>query len=96
MADSNDRLPSTTFEWRKVKIRRPAGGRSRVPRKGVRWRRFPTRDEHQWLTIRVRYSGGPEAWCIVDARGEVNALPGWLALVDLILMINQASPERLA
>lgn len=89
--DGNGRLASTRWEWRRVKIARaPQAPGDRRP-KGGRWRRFIPRDPSQWVTLRVKYTGGPEAWFLVDARGERNPIPGHTALVDLMRDVNQTS-----
>lgn len=88
--ESNVGAGSTTWTWKRVKIRRPAGGQKPAPRKGHRWKRFGQRDPMQWLTIRVKYSGGAEGWVVIDGRGEKNAYPGYTALIDLVGDINQS------
>lgn len=77
---------STTFEWRRVRMRRPAEGHSeRAPKAGRSyfralspwdWRRRP-------LTLRITYRGGAECWFEVAARGGTMRTPGTIALVDL-------------
>lgn len=73
---------STTWQWKRVKMRRPAGGPSSTPPKASsrlsRWRpRSP-------LTITVRYHGGPEAWWCIKARGCEFRFPGHTALHDVM------------
>lgn len=86
----NGRSSSTTYEWRRVRVRRGAAGKSQAPRSGGRWRRFGRRDPHEWITVRLKYTGGPEGWVLVDGRGERNPYPGYTQLLDLVLDINQA------
>lgn len=81
---------STTWAWRRVKISRRPQGTGTAAHQGVRWRRFGRRDPHEWITVRLKYRGGAEAWIVVDGRGETNAYHGATALVDLVLDINQA------
>jgi len=87
---SNTESPSTTWGWKRVKMSRRPQGSGTAARKGVRWKRFGRRDPHQWITVRLKYSGGAEGWVVVDGRGEVNAYHGATALLDLVLDINQA------
>lgn len=51
------------------------------------WRRFPTLDskrQREWMTIRVKYTGGPEAWYLVEARGSTGRFTGVAALHDVM------------
>lgn len=82
--------PSTLFEYKRVRVRRGAAGSSAVRRSRSFWRRFARRDPSEWLTIRVKYRGGPEAWVLVTARGETNAIPGHRQLIDVVMDVNNA------
>lgn len=71
-------------------VSRGAAGSRTVARQGVRWRRFPRRDIEQPISVTLRYGGGGEAWVVVRGRGETNVYPGHVALIDLLLDINNA------
>lgn len=83
------RSPSTTWEWRRVRVTRGAAGRSAAGRKSVRWRRFPRLPREKAVTVRLKYRGGAQAWVVVTARGESNAYPGDVMLYDLLADICQ-------
>lgn len=87
----NTRLESTTWEWRRVKIRRPAGGQTDQPPKASFWRRFPRRDAREPITISMKLRGGPECWIEVHARGSIGRYPGSTALWDVLADINNTA-----
>lgn len=84
---SNTRSQSTTFAWKRVKLRTPPEGQERV-----RAKRGPhglsRRNWCEPLTLTIAYNGGPEAWITVKTRGRVFKRPGWVQLVDLVADIN--------
>lgn len=82
--------PSTTWEWRKVKIRRPPEANEHSRPKGVRWRRFPRRDPRKPITVSLKLRGGPEAWVEVKGRGETNRYPGYVTIAEVLFDINNA------
>lgn len=81
---------STTFAWKRVRVRPAPAGQGDSRPKGGRWRRFPRRDHRDWITVRLKLKLGAEPWVVVDGRGEVNAYHGATQLVDLLLDINQS------
>lgn len=93
--DSNTRLASTTFEWKRVRMRRPAEGHSNSPPKAGRsyfrrlspwdWRRKP-------LTITVKYRGGAQCWFELKARGGTLRVEGAHALVDVVAELANQHP----
>lgn len=87
---ANDRSGSAQWEWRRVMVSRGGAASKAAPRRGTHWRRFTRRDPGEWITVRLKWSGGAEGWVVVAARGEINAIPGHRALADLVLDINQA------
>lgn len=89
MGDSHTRSTSTTWALKVVKIRRPAGGHSDSAPKAHRWRRFPRRDPKDWITLRVKYSGGSSGWVVVQGRGETNVYPADTWLLNVVLDVNQ-------
>ncbi len=89
MPDPDHVFSSTTFEWRRTKIRRPAGGHSGSSPKARRFWALPPRNPREPLTIKVKYRGGPECWYEVHARGQVARYPGWVQLHDVMAEINR-------
>lgn len=87
--DPNTSMPSTTWEFKRVRVRRPPNGQKGSPPKAVRWFRLPHRNPREPLTIKVKYRGGEECWYEVHARGEVGRFPGYVALHDVMREINQ-------
>lgn len=84
MAENEQTFPSTTWAWKRVKMRSSAGGQrdsSRVKRGFRRLGRYPRSEA---LRITVKYRGGAEAWWLVQARGCVEAFPGHLAFEDVM------------
>jgi hypothetical protein len=90
---SEHTFPSTTFAWRKVRIRRPAGGqgdsatkshRSAVPAPKRFWG-LPYRNPRVPLAMTLKLRGGAEAWVEVHSRGRIARYPGHTALVDVLL-----------
>lgn len=82
--------PSTTWQLRRVRVTRGAAGSDTARRSRSYWRRFPRRNPGDWITIRVKWRGGGQDWCLVDARGEVNAIPGHRCLFDVVMDVNNA------
>jgi hypothetical protein len=80
---------STTWEWRRVKIRRPAGGQKAPQPKAGRWHRFPARDPRVPLTLTVKFRGGPECWYEVHARGSAGRFIGTTSIHDVMAEINR-------
>lgn len=89
-SSSNERSVSTTWTYRKVKMRGPrpegqhvaAGGRSRFA--GLSRRKPEGR-----LTLTISYKGGAEAWWHIEARGRKAVFPGHRALHDVMAEINR-------
>lgn len=87
--DENVCLGSTTWEFRKVKIKAPAGRANPSGRRPGRFSGLQRRDPKTRLTISVTYRGGAEAWWLVEARGRSVAFPGHRALHDVMAEINR-------
>lgn len=83
------RSPSTTWEWKKVKIRRPAGGQQARGPKGRRWYGRSRWDPREPLTLKVSYRGGEECWYEVHSRGSMGRFHGATALHDVMREIHQ-------
>jgi hypothetical protein len=82
-------FPSTTWEWRKIKIARPPEATRAVSTKSRRFFGLPPRNPREILTIRIKFRGGAEAWYEVHARGSIARYPGHLALHDVMRDINR-------
>lgn len=86
--DSSDNVertfPSTTYEWRKVKIVRPAGGQGTARRRRTGWLRLTRQPRTQPLRVTISYRGGAESWWWLEARGEKGAIPGHWTLDDVM------------
>ena len=86
--ETNARSESTTFEWKRVRMRRPPEGEKRRAQR-VRSRYTLTR--RNWLeplTVVVRYSGGPEGWIVVKTRGAEWRYPGYVTLLEVLADVN--------
>jgi hypothetical protein len=78
---------STTFEWRRVKIRTPPAGHNKARAKRGRWRHLGRWPRTQDLTITIRYRGGAESWWLVKARGSQGAFPGHASIEDVMSQV---------
>ena len=83
-SDANKRTPSTTFEWRKVKISRAPQASTDSRPKGVPAALRARRDPRRPLTVTIVYRGGAEAWWELRARGMVVRRPGHVSLHDAL------------
>jgi len=87
--DDTPRTPaSTTWELNRVKMRRQpppkkaaVGGADRLPA-------LRARDPRNRITVSLQYSGGAEAWWVIQARGREWRVPGVMALQDVMNKIN--------
>lgn len=86
---TNERTPSTAWTWKRVKVRRPAGGQQAPGAKRRRWHGSLPRNPREPLTIKVSYRGGGECWYEIHARGSMGRFPGITALHDVMRVINQ-------
>lgn len=87
--DSEQPFSSTTYAWKRVKVRRPAGGHSDSQPKAGRWFRLPPRNPREPLTIKVKFRGGPECWYEIHARGSIGRFHGATAIHDIMDEINR-------
>ena len=76
--------PSTTYEWRRVKITRRTAAPSKPAPKGHRFSGLSAWRRREPLTLTVKYRGGPEGWIEVRARGRVAMYPGSLYVLDVL------------
>lgn len=85
--DGNNCTGSTTWEWRRVRVRRPPKAMDAVP-EGRRWFfRLPRWNPRTPLTLRVTYRGGAECWYEIHARGGTLRVPGVTALHDAMVTL---------
>lgn len=80
---------STTWEWKKAKIRRPAGGQQHSAPKGRRFFHLPQRDWRRPTTLTIKYRGGPEGWVEIHARGSIARYPGYVCILDILKEITR-------
>lgn len=91
MADdqSNTHSPSTTWEWRTVRIARPPKAAGQQPG-AARPHALSGWNPRDPLTITVKYRGGGECWYEVVSRGRTLRFPGAEALHDVMKRIYGA------
>lgn len=87
--DSNTSSPSTRYQLKLVKIRRPAGGQKTATPQASRLHRLPARNPREPLHLTISYRGGPESWWEVHARGTIVRRPGYTSLDDIMRDINR-------
>lgn len=81
---SEREFPSTTWEWKRVKMRRPAGGQTGRAAPLRRWYLLPPWPPRKPLSLSVKFRGGQECWYEIHARGSSGRVPGTIALHDLM------------
>lgn len=91
---SNKRTTSTTYAWRKVRVRTPPQAQAARRPKGVSSALEPW-DKRSPLHIEVTYRGGAEAWWQLKARGRVWRRPGHLMLDDVLRSVFDGVGGRL-
>lgn len=96
--EANASSVSTSWEWKRVKIRRPAGGQTHSRPKGGRWRSLPPRRRQDTTIISLKYREGGECWYEVTSRGKTGMMPGWRDLhsvvEEIVLGRDFPYPER--
>lgn len=80
---------STTWEWKRIKVRRPAGGQDDGAEHRKGFHGLPTKDWRKPTTLTIKYRGGPECWVEVHARGRIWRRPGNVAIIDMLRDITQ-------
>lgn len=80
--------PSTTWEWRKVRMARPPEANKKSAPKGRSFKALPRRNRRDPLPATLKLRGGPEAWVEIHARGSMIRVPGWTAVSDVVDMLN--------
>lgn len=82
-------VPSTTWEWRCVKLREATPEAPVAAARAKRGRLVAFRSRWRPITIQVSYSGGAESWWRITARGTSWFFPGHRALEDVMKVINR-------
>jgi hypothetical protein len=78
---------STTYAWRKVKMKPPPAGHNTVRGNRGRWHRFGVWPKRRPLTLIVQHRGGAESWWLVKSRGSHGVFPGHLSLDDVMAQV---------
>jgi hypothetical protein len=85
--DGEQVFPSTTFEWRKVKMKPPPAGHDTARAKRGRWYGLATWPRRRTVKVEIVWRGGPESWWLVKARGRHGVFPGHAALEDVMTAV---------
>lgn len=80
---SNKRTASTTYQWRKVKIR-PSGDQPSKTSPQASSPALKPWPKDRSLSITIKHRGGAESWWEIVARGRVWRRPGHLLLDDVL------------
>ena len=87
MEQSDERLPSTRWEYRRVKIATPPQAPGQRGAAAHNFVGLSPLDRREPVHLSIRYRGGAEAWHMVEARGRKVPIPGWMELYDLHRLI---------
>lgn len=99
---TEQKIASTTWGYRRVKISQPPAGPASQRAEGARQKaapgapfrwihrsRVPMRDK---LTLQIHYRGGGECWVEVRARGSVGRFHGATPIVEVLQEITCNGP----
>lgn len=86
-SDVEHLFPSTTFAWRKVKMKTPPAGQGTVRAQRGRWHGLTTWPRARTLSVSITYRGGPESWWLVNSRGRHGVFPGSAAIEDVMAAV---------
>jgi len=78
---------STTWGWKKVKMKPPPAGQGRVRAQRGRWRGLATWPRRRPVSLTVAWRGGPESWWLVTSRGRHGVFPGHAAIEDVMAQV---------
>lgn len=84
---SEQAFPSTTWAWKRTKIRTPPAGQTTARAKRGRWHGLATWPRTRPLTVTIRYRGGAESYWLVSCRGRSGVFPGCAALEDVMAQV---------
>lgn len=82
--DTNGRTASTTWEFKRVKVKRRPPGPAGTVRSAARWFRYARWNPREPLTLKVKYRGGAECWYEIEARGSLGRFHGATSLHDVM------------
>ncbi len=80
-------FPSTTWAYKKVKMKPPPARQSGVRTKRGRWHGLATWPRSRSLTVTIAYRGGAESWWLVGARGRHGVFAGSAAIEDVMAAV---------
>lgn len=86
---ANTSSASTTWVWKKTKLKEPRREGQHSSAKPRRFGGLSRRDRSRRLTLTISYKGGSEAWWLVEARGRTAVFPGHRALHDVMREVNK-------
>ncbi len=78
---------STTWEWRRVKMKPPPAGHNAARAKRGRWRGLSTWPRRRSLRLDIVYRGGAQSWWLVTARGSSGVFPGDACIEDIMSQV---------
>lgn len=81
-------FPSTTWEWKRVKMARPPEARRAAPAKLARWWGRAPLNPRKPITLTVTLRGGAECWVEIHARGSAGRFHGATAIYDILREIT--------
>lgn len=81
---------STKWEYRKCILESasppPSASTDGAERAGVS--SLPRRDRSKSIWLEIGSAGGAESWWVIKARGVIIKVPGWLAIEDVMTLVN--------
>ncbi len=87
-------FPSTTWQWKQVKMKPPPAGQNAVGAQRPRWHGLARWPRTRNLTLTVKYRGGAESWWLITSRGRSGAFPGSAAIEDVMAQVlNEYGPR---
>lgn len=93
--DSDARIeqsfPSTTWEYRYVKVNRRPQGTAQQRRSRFGFRRLTPWPRTRKVRLTVLYRGGTESRWLIEARGTHETFPGHLCLEDVMARVLSES-----
>jgi len=79
---------STAWTFKQVMLRGPRPPQQASAPSQPGRKLLPYRDARKPLTVTITYSGGPEAWWVIQARGREFRVPGNRCIHDVMAPIN--------
>lgn len=85
---SYKRSPSTTWEWRKVKLKAAPAQGTQSPKASNTPHRLARRNRNRPIWLEGKFRGGAESSWTFTFRGVTWRVPGWWTVEDLMAMVN--------